>query len=74
MSRWPTIREWERGFLEYLHAQYPQVGERLRKEKEISKELEAELKRGDRRIQGAARRRRSRKQAPAKRGQATPAR
>jgi F-type H+/Na+-transporting ATPase subunit alpha len=68
------IREWERAFLEYLHAQWPQVGDRLRKEREIKKDLEEELKRaiagfkelrGD---EGAA------KQTPAKRGQATPAR
>jgi F-type H+/Na+-transporting ATPase subunit alpha len=39
------IREWERGFLEYVHAQWPQVGERLRKEREIKKDLEEELKR-----------------------------
>jgi F-type H+-transporting ATPase subunit alpha len=39
------IREWERGFLEYLHAQWPQVGERLRKERELKKDLEEELKR-----------------------------
>jgi F-type H+-transporting ATPase subunit alpha len=39
------IREWERGFLEYMQAQWPQVGERLRKEKELKKDLEEELKR-----------------------------
>jgi F-type H+/Na+-transporting ATPase subunit alpha len=39
------IREWERGFLEYIHAQWPQVGERLRKEREIKKDLEEEIKR-----------------------------
>ncbi len=39
------IREWERGFLEYVQAQWPQVGERLRKEKELKKDLEEELKR-----------------------------
>jgi F-type H+/Na+-transporting ATPase subunit alpha len=39
------IREWERGFLEYLGAQWPQVGDRLRKEKELKKDLEEELKR-----------------------------
>jgi F-type H+-transporting ATPase subunit alpha len=39
------IREWERGFLEYVHAQWPQVGERLRKERELKKDLEEELKR-----------------------------
>jgi F-type H+-transporting ATPase subunit alpha len=68
------IREWERAFLEYIHAQWPQVGERLRKEREIKKDLEEDMKRaiaafkelrGD---EGAA------KQAPAKRGQAATAR
>jgi len=39
------IREWERGFLEYVQAQWPQVGERLRKERELKKDLEEELKR-----------------------------
>src|SRR5687768_8599543 len=39
------IREWERGFLEYLGAQWPQVGDRIRKEKELKKDLEEELKR-----------------------------
>jgi F-type H+-transporting ATPase subunit alpha len=39
------IREWQRGFLEYVHAQWPQVGERLRKEREIKKDLEEEIKR-----------------------------
>jgi F-type H+-transporting ATPase subunit alpha len=39
------IREWERGFLEYVHAQWPQIGERLRKERELKKDLEEELKR-----------------------------
>jgi F-type H+-transporting ATPase subunit alpha len=39
------IREWERGFLEYVSAQYPQVTEKLRKEKQLSKENEADLRR-----------------------------
>jgi F-type H+-transporting ATPase subunit alpha len=39
------IREWERAFLEYVQAQWPQVGERLRKERELKKDLEEELKR-----------------------------
>jgi F-type H+-transporting ATPase subunit alpha len=39
------IREWERGFLEYVNAQYPQVTERLRKEKQLTKENEADLRR-----------------------------
>jgi F-type H+-transporting ATPase subunit alpha len=40
------IREWERGFHEFMHARFPQVGDRLRKEKVLSKEIEADLKRG----------------------------
>jgi F-type H+-transporting ATPase subunit alpha len=39
------IRAWERGFLEYTAAQFPQVGDRIRTEKVISKDTEAELKR-----------------------------
>jgi F-type H+-transporting ATPase subunit alpha len=39
------IREWERGFLDYLHAQFPQIAQGVRKEKALSKELEADLKR-----------------------------
>jgi F-type H+-transporting ATPase subunit alpha len=39
------IREWERGFLESLRAQFPQVPERIKKDKAISKEIEADLKR-----------------------------
>jgi F-type H+/Na+-transporting ATPase subunit alpha len=40
-----TVKEWERDFLEFARAQYPQVGERLRTEKVLSKETEADLKR-----------------------------
>ena len=40
-----AIREWERGFHEFVAAQYPQVGERLRSEKVLSKEIESDLKR-----------------------------
>ena len=39
------IREWERGFLDYVSAQFPQVPERIRADRAISKETEAELKR-----------------------------
>ena len=39
------IREWERGFLEYVAAQFPQVPERIRTDRAISKETEADLKR-----------------------------
>jgi F-type H+-transporting ATPase subunit alpha len=39
------VREWERGFHEFLSHQFPQVGERIRAEKALSKDTEAELKR-----------------------------
>jgi len=37
------VREWERGFLEYAKAQFPQIGDKLRTEKALSKETEAAL-------------------------------
>jgi F-type H+-transporting ATPase subunit alpha len=40
------IREWERGFLEFMSTEFPQVGEKIRKEKALSKDTEADLKRG----------------------------
>jgi F-type H+-transporting ATPase subunit alpha len=40
------LRAWEKGFHEFMAAQFPQVGERLRAEKALSKETEAELRRG----------------------------
>jgi F-type H+-transporting ATPase subunit alpha len=40
------IRDWEAGFHEFMAAQYPQVGERIRTEKVMSKETEADFKRG----------------------------
>ena len=39
------VREWERGFLDYMHAQAPQVGAGIRTNKALSKDAEAELKR-----------------------------
>jgi F-type H+-transporting ATPase subunit alpha len=42
----PAIRGWEKGFHQFMAAQFPQVGERIRTEKAISKETEADLKRG----------------------------
>ena len=39
------IRQWEQGFHEYMRTQAPQVGERIRTEKAISKDTEAELRR-----------------------------
>ena len=40
------IREWERGFHEFMVAKYPQVGDAIRKEKVLSKNTEEALKRG----------------------------
>ncbi|MDB4888456.1 MAG: synthase subunit alpha [Gemmatimonadetes bacterium] len=40
-----ALRDWERGFHEFMSAKYPQVGERIRNEKAMSKETEADLKR-----------------------------
>jgi F-type H+-transporting ATPase subunit alpha len=41
----PQLRAWEKGFHEFMAAQFPQVGERIRSEKAISKETEADLRR-----------------------------
>ena len=38
------VREWERQFHEFMAARFPQVGDKLRTEKVLSKETEAELK------------------------------
>ncbi|OYV72865.1 MAG: hypothetical protein B7Z72_03805 [Gemmatimonadetes bacterium 21-71-4] len=38
------IRDWERAFHQYMSASHPQIGEKLRTQKALSKELEAELK------------------------------
>jgi F-type H+-transporting ATPase subunit alpha len=40
------VRAWERGFLDYMTVNYPQVGEGLRTQKDLSKELEEALRRG----------------------------
>jgi F-type H+-transporting ATPase subunit alpha len=40
------IKEWERGFREYIVAEYPQVTQAIKKEKVLSKETEADLRRG----------------------------
>ena len=39
------LRAWEKGLHEFMAAQYPQVGERIRSEKVMSKEIEADFKR-----------------------------
>ncbi|HEX8848046.1 MAG TPA: F0F1 ATP synthase subunit alpha [Gemmatimonadaceae bacterium] len=38
------VREWERGFHEFMNTQWPQVGDAIRKEKAISKDTEAKLR------------------------------
>ena len=38
------IREWERGFQEFMGTRWPQVGDAIRKEKVLSKEVEAQLR------------------------------
>jgi len=40
------IRDWEKGFHEFMKAQYPQVGDGIRSKKELSKDTEADLRRG----------------------------
>jgi F-type H+-transporting ATPase subunit alpha len=40
-----AIREWERGFRDFAHAQFPQVGDRIRTERALSQQTEEELKR-----------------------------
>jgi len=39
------VREWEAGFHAYMKAQFPNVGEAIKKDKAVSKETEAELRR-----------------------------
>jgi F-type H+-transporting ATPase subunit alpha len=39
------VREWERGFHEFMKSRYPQVGDALKSGKVI-KDVEADLKRG----------------------------
>jgi F-type H+-transporting ATPase subunit alpha len=40
------VREWERGFLDHMTAQYPQVGAAIVRDKALSKDSEADLRRG----------------------------
>jgi F-type H+-transporting ATPase subunit alpha len=39
------VRDWEKGFHAYMAAQFPNVGDKIRSEKAISKDTEAELRR-----------------------------
>ena len=41
-----NIREWERGFHEFMRSQYPQVGDGIRSKRELTKDIEADLRRG----------------------------
>ena len=41
-----NVREWERGFLAFMSAQFPQVGDAIRKEKVLSTDTETALKQG----------------------------
>jgi F-type H+-transporting ATPase subunit alpha len=40
------IRDWETGFHDFMTSKYPQVGDGIRKEKQLSKSTEEALKRG----------------------------
>jgi F-type H+-transporting ATPase subunit alpha len=40
------VRDWERGFHEYMATSYPQVADGLRQSRDLSKELEADLRSG----------------------------
>jgi len=40
-----AIREWERGFHEFMGAQHPEIGEEIRTRKALSDDLTARLKR-----------------------------
>jgi F-type H+/Na+-transporting ATPase subunit alpha len=40
------IREWEQGFHEFMKSQFPQVGDVIRSKKELTKDVEADLRRG----------------------------
>ncbi len=40
-----SIRAWEKGFLEFMNSQFPQVGDSIRTTKALAKDNEAELKR-----------------------------
>jgi F-type H+-transporting ATPase subunit alpha len=39
------LREWEKGFHKFMASEFPQIGERIRSEKALSKETEADFKR-----------------------------
>jgi F-type H+/Na+-transporting ATPase subunit alpha len=40
------VRDWEKGFQEFMKAKFPQVGDNIRSKKELTKDVEADLRRG----------------------------
>jgi len=42
----PRLKDWEKEFLVFMEKQFPQVPQKIRGEKVLSKETEADLKRG----------------------------
>jgi F-type H+-transporting ATPase subunit alpha len=40
------VREWEKGFHEFMKTKYPQVGDNIKKGKVLTKEIEADIKSG----------------------------
>src|ERR671926_397643 len=40
------VRDWERGFHDFMAARFPQVGDRIRTERTLSKDTEGDLRRG----------------------------
>ena len=40
------LKDWQKGFLEFMDKQFPQVPQKIRTEKVLSKEIEADLRRG----------------------------
>ncbi len=40
------LRDWEKGFHEFMTSQFPQVGDGIRTKKELTKDIEADLRRG----------------------------
>jgi F-type H+-transporting ATPase subunit alpha len=40
------LKDWEKGFHEFMKSQYPQVGDGINTKKELTKDIEADLRRG----------------------------
>ena len=59
-SRWRSVRDFERAFLEFMGTQHPEILKTIADDKDLSKETEDALRGGDRRSSSAARRSRNR--------------